>query len=578
MPWQSTPYVLLLFLSALVASLWAGYGIVSVPAERRNHTVTAFVVLCLSAAVWAATYGVQLASTGLEAKLLAHRLLHVGAAATPSAWLAFALAYTGRGDRLTPTVVAALAALPAALVALLATNPYSLVLVDAELVTTGSLTRLETTLGPVYHLHLAFSYVAVVGGAWLVVDHALGSGEQVRRQAALLIVGALVPLALNVFEVLSVPPFGTATVNLTPVSLSLSTACFGVAVFRYRLFDLTPIASRVVLSEMDDGVVVLDAAGTIVDVNPAAEGVVGDRETAVGAPVSTRLPEYDALETGADDEVLATREGPEGRRFLRLSRSPLRRGGETYGWVVLIGDVTTIEEQRRALAERNERLDAFAGIVSHDLRNPLSVISGYAEIARETGDPEHFERIDDTVDRMTEFLEDLLQLSRQGETVTEFEPVPLREVLEAVETGIADDDLTVVVEDGVDDAVVLADRARLGQVLDNLLRNARDHADEPVTVAVGRPSDGFYLADDGPGIPESERENVFDVGFTTRESGTGLGLTIVRDVVEAHGWSIEVTESEEGGTRFEITGVEFDEPGRGDEPIEDPIGSPPEAR
>ncbi|WP_281195242.1 histidine kinase N-terminal 7TM domain-containing protein [Halorubrum sp. F4] len=575
MPWQSTPYVLLLFLSALVASLWAGYGIVSVPAGRRNHTVTAFVVLCLSAAVWAATYGVQLASTGLEAKLFAHRLLHVGAAATPSAWLAFALAYTGREDRLTPSVVAALAAIPAALVVLLVANPYSLVLVDAELVTTtGSLTRLETTLGPVYHLHLAFSYVAVVGGAWLVVDHALGSGEQVRRQAALLILGALVPLALNVFEVLSLPPFGTATVNLTPVSLSLSTACFGLAVFRYRLFDLTPIASRVVLSEMDDGVVVLDAAGTIVEVNPAAEAVVGDRETAVGAPVSTRLPEYDGLETGADDEVLATRESPGGKRFLRLSRSPLRRGGETYGWVVLIGDVTTIEEQRRALAERNERLDAFAGIVSHDLRNPLSVISGYAEIARETGDPEHFERIDDTVDRMTEFLEDLLQLSRQGETVTEFEPVPLREVLEAVETGIADDDLTVVVEDGVDDAVVLADRARLGQVLDNLLRNARDHADEPVTVAVGRLSDGFYLADDGPGIPESEHENVFDVGFTTRESGTGLGLAIVRDVVEAHGWSIEVTESEEGGTRFEITGVEFDEPGRGDEPI----GSSPEAR
>ncbi|WP_066417836.1 histidine kinase N-terminal 7TM domain-containing protein [Halorubrum aethiopicum] len=571
MPWQSTPYVLLLFLSALVASLWAGYAILSVPAERRNRTVTTFVVLCLSAAVWAATYAIQIASTGLEAKLFAYRLLHVGAAATPSAWLAFALAYTGRGDRLTPAVGATLAAIPAALVALLFANPYSLVLVDAELVTAGSLTRLETTLGPAYHLHLAFSYVAVVAGAALVVAHALRSGERIRRQAGLLIGGALVPLALNVFEVLSVPPFGTAAVNLTPVSLSLSTACFGVAVFRYRLFDLTPIASRVVLAEMDDGVVVLDADGTIVDVNPAAESVVGEREAAIGAPVSTKLPEYDRLEA-EDDAVLATREGPDGERFLRLSRSPLERGGETYGRVVLIGDVTTIEEQRRTLEERNERLDAFAGVVSHDLRNPLSVVSGYAELASETGDPEHFERIHDTVDRMTEFLEDLLQLSRRGETVTDFEPVPLRELLEAVETDIADDDLAVVVDGAVADAVVLADRARLRQVLDNLLRNARDHADGPVTVTVGGLPDGFFLADDGPGIPADERESVFDVGFTTRESGTGFGLTIVRDVVEAHGWSIEATESEGGGARFEVVGVEFAGSGDGEEAI----GTPPE--
>ena len=576
MPWQSTPYVLLLFLSAFAASIWGGYGVVSVPPERRNLTVTTFVVLCLSAAVWAATYGIQLASTGLDAKLFAYRVLHVGAAATPSAWLAFALAYTGRGDRLTPPIAAGLAVIPAALVVLLVANPYSLVVVDAELVTTGSLTRLETTLGPAYQAYLAFSYVAVVGGAGLVVDHALRSGKRIRRQAALLIVGATVPLALNVFEVLSLPPFGTAAVNLTPVSLSLSTACFGVAVFRYRLLDLTPIASQVVVSEMDDGVVVVDAEGTIVDVNPAAEPVVGDRAAAIGASVSTRLPEYDRLEDDGDDGVLATREGRDGERFLRLSRSPLRRGGDTYGHVVLIGDVTTIEEQRRELEERNERLDAFAGIVSHDLRNPLSVIGGYADLARETGDPEHFEVISDTVDRMSEFLEDLLQLSRRGETVTELEPVPLCGLIETVEAGIADDDLTLVVVGIVADTVVLADPARLRQVLDNLLRNARDHADGPVTVTAGRLPDGFYLADDGPGIPEPERASVFDVGFTTRESGTGLGLAIVRDVVEAHGWSIAVVEGEEGGARFEITGVEFEEAGTGEDPGgtgEDPGGT-----
>ena len=78
-----------------------------------------------------------------------------------------------------------------------------------------------------------------------------------------------------------------------------------------------------------------------------------------------------------------------------------------------------------------------------------------------------------------------------------------------------------------------------------------------VTITVGTLSDGFYVADDGPGIPESEHERIFEAGYSTNDGGTGLGLTIVRDVVESHGWEIEVGESEAGGARFEITGVEM---------------------
>ena len=87
--------------------------------------------------------------------------------------------------------------------------------------------------------------------------------------------------------------------------------------------------------------------------------------------------------------------------------------------------------------------------------------------------------------------------------------------------------------------------------------DAIDHGGEDVSITVGRLDDGFYVADDGAGIPEAERDRVFRVGYSTGESGTGFGLNIVKQVAEAHGWSIRVTEGDEGGARFEITGVEF---------------------
>ncbi|MFB6152242.1 MAG: sensor histidine kinase, partial [Haloarculaceae archaeon] len=105
-----------------------------------------------------------------------------------------------------------------------------------------------------------------------------------------------------------------------------------------------------------------------------------------------------------------------------------------------------------------------------------------------------------------------------------------------------------------------ADEDRLRQLLENLFRNAVVHGRPDVTVRIG-PMEGwpgFYVADDGPGIPEDERETVFESGYTTAEEGTGFGLAIVEVIAEAHGWDVRVTESEDGGARFEFVGVEFE--------------------
>jgi signal transduction histidine kinase len=156
---------------------------------------------------------------------------------------------------------------------------------------------------------------------------------------------------------------------------------------------------------------------------------------------------------------------------------------------------------------------------------------------------------------MEEIIEDVLDVAR-GEDPTADERVRLRAVAESawknVETGSSD----LEFDDG--DVALEADDRQLTSLFENLFRNAVEHAGSEVTVTIGAldERDGFYVEDDGPGVREDVRDKVFERGFTTADEGTGVGLDVVSDVAETHGWEVAVTESEAGGARFEVRGVE----------------------
>ncbi|OYR81632.1 histidine kinase, partial [Halorubrum ezzemoulense] len=218
------------------------------------------------------------------------------------------------------------------------------------------------------------------------------------------------------------------------------------------------------------------------------------------------------------------------------------------------------EARTRRLADRtaelerqNDRLEEFAGVVSHDLRNPLEVARGRTELAREECDSEHLAAVERAHDRMTALIDDLLTLAREGDPVTDAEPVDIARVVGACWRTVDTSDATLRTEV---EGTVVADEGRLKQLLENLIRNAIEHGGEDLTVTVGSLPDGFYVADDGPGIDPDLRGTVFDAGYSTSQSGTGFGLRIVEQVADAHGWSVRAVESEAGGARFDITGVE----------------------
>lgn len=304
-----------------------------------------------------------------------------------------------------------------------------------------------------------------------------------------------------------------------------------------------------------------DGEPIVVDVNSAFEDTFGYESAEIeGESVNELLVPDDQLarareldraaETTDMVESEVIRLAADGDRTFRLRSSVLETGGEPEMLVVYV-DLSEQKERERELERENERLEQFASIVSHDLRSPLTVASGRLDLLEAESDSQHVEKIERAIDRMDAIIDDVLTLTRGGKTVaqSEKEPVELADLAETAWHAVDSGEGTLDVET---DQTLFADRSRLRRVFENLFWNAVEHAGPTVSVTVGDIDGGFYVADDGPGIPESEREKVFESGYSTTRDGTGLGLDIVQEILEAHGWSVSLGESDDGGARFEV--------------------------
>lgn len=188
--------------------------------------------------------------------------------------------------------------------------------------------------------------------------------------------------------------------------------------------------------------------------------------------------------------------------------------------------------QRNRQERQNDRLDRFASRASHDLRNPLSVAKGRLELAHERhGDDEDILAALDALADSDARIDEILEFARLGQTVTDPPSVSLPDVARAAWNRVGEGAATMTVED---DSEIWGDHDRI-EALSNEF--------------------GFYVADDGPGIPAEDRETVLESGYTTSEDGSGFGLAIVTEIAAAHEWDVGLSESTEGGVRFEFLDV-----------------------
>jgi len=257
---------------------------------------------------------------------------------------------------------------------------------------------------------------------------------------------------------------------------------------------------------------------------------------------------------------------PEERRWFLMRAIGLPEYDEPHALVMHV-DITDRKEAELRVEANNETLSTVASVLSHDLRNPLNVAMARAEHLAETplddevALAEHMASIGDSLGRMADIIDDALVLARESESV-DAEHVDLgsvaREAWAQVETG--DAELAVL-----DDATLVADASLLSQLFENCFRNAVEHTDG-ARVSVGVTFDGFFVADDGPGVPPAARERVFEAGYSTNstDGNTGIGLAIVEKIADAHDWSVRLTDARtptddaSRGARFEFEAVELD--------------------
>ncbi|MFB6109107.1 MAG: sensor histidine kinase [Haloplanus sp.] len=258
---------------------------------------------------------------------------------------------------------------------------------------------------------------------------------------------------------------------------------------------------------------------------------------------------------GGSDAVELRVDADGSERVVEVSVETVDGEGAVSERVAVFHDVTEREARQDRLERQVDRLERFASIITHDLRDPLNTAQAKVELAKRECNSERLDDLQAIHQRMADLVEDVLALAKRGQAIGETETVPLDGVVEAAwRTVDADGDATLTTGTL---PTVRADPERLRTLVENLLGNAVSHAGPAAAVEVGALADdaGFFVADDGPGVPESEREAVFEYGHTTAADGTGFGLAIVAEIAEAHGWSVDVTDAETGGARFEVRGV-----------------------
>ncbi|MDZ5811866.1 histidine kinase N-terminal 7TM domain-containing protein [Halorubrum sp. AD140] len=539
-------------LLAGVIGLWLG-RVAWRERDQPGGTEVALYLLCGGGI--SLLYAVRVVSASELVMVVALNLATPLVAAAPGIWLAFALAFAGHDRWRTENRIVALAT-PAFVWVLLAwsRDTHGLSRRSLEPVVEGPFSLLSFGLGPADVGFLLYAYGLCVVGALVVVDLYRRTGNRYRLQTFVILLGTLVPFLAGIVSVVDVGSY--ASLAWYPTALVVHGVFLYGTVFWLGTLDAAVVARDTAVEVMQDPVIVAGSDGRIRDLNPAAEELLPAE--AVGSSLSAVFPR---LESGMQHPVAVG-----GRKF-DIQEDPITDPrGTDRGHVFLLRDVTERERRQTELERReaelrrqNERLEDFAGVVSHDLRNPLAAATAAVELARhgDGNDEDALDRAANAHERMDDLIEGLLSLATAGRSVDDLDRVSLDASVRRVWSRLETADATLSVEDP--DATVLADGDRLEQLLSNLFRNAIEHGGEDVSVRVGiePQQDGIALAvaDDGPGVPPDRRSQVTERGVSL-DGGTGLGLAIVGDIAEAHGWRISVEESDTGGARFVILGME----------------------
>jgi len=275
---QLNNIVLSLFFTALLTSVLA---VGSWYRRSMGTWATSFTILLVSAAVWSFGYALEIGLSGLETMTLWGKLQYFGIVAAPVSWFIFARQYTGQSKPTTnpfESWALRLAIIPViTLLLVFTTESHGLVWATIDINSAGPYSTLSTTYGPWFWVHSLYSYVLMLGGTITFCSAYFRFDQAFRAQSIILLLSAIMPWIGNILFISGISPI--EGIDFSPFGFGLTGILLALSMYWGRLFDLVPVARRVAVENMGDGIIILDSSNRIVDINPAGEKMV-DRQLA----------------------------------------------------------------------------------------------------------------------------------------------------------------------------------------------------------------------------------------------------------------------------------------------------------
>ncbi|HEY90117.1 MAG TPA: PAS domain S-box protein [Thermoflexia bacterium] len=385
MHWQYTPYIIPLFIGAIVSGALVLWGW----RRRPSPGASWFTAMMFSAGLWASFYILEMGSTTLPATVLWSKMQYLGAVTLPVTWLSLVLIYTGQRQWLTRRNVALLFIIPLITLVLVWTNEHhELLWIDVGMRTGAPFNALSFTRGAWYWVNIAYAYLNFALSTIFLVVALAHSTPLYRRQIITLLIFSLITWLGNLAYIAGLTPWG---MDMTPINFSASGLLIAWGLFRYRILDIMPVARDVLIENMRDGVIMLDPLNRVVDLNPAAQVLIGDElPEIIGQPIISLFTACAASvklcqEVGDKDlqTEVALDNGAGGERIFDLRVSPLHDWrGQLTGRLMLWHDVTErrkIETEIRLLLTLTQNTGSapdFAGAL-HTALHLIVVHTGW---------------------------------------------------------------------------------------------------------------------------------------------------------------------------------------------------------
>ncbi|MGV8119469.1 MAG: histidine kinase N-terminal 7TM domain-containing protein [Candidatus Xenobiia bacterium LiM19] len=597
-----------IYISALIQTTITALVLAVFGWSRRKSVPGAlhFSLLMCAIALWSAAASVEAASTDIQTKILWSKLEYIGAAPSPVFLLLFSLHYADDEKRLSLIKTLMLWAIPATILLSAFTNDSHFLFWSGFTPATGSDPILRYGHGPLFLLSYALISIVIVLSIAVLIRAARRQSGLHRDQTRIIIIGTFLPFISTSLYVSGWKAI--QGVDISPLFFLPASLLIAWGMFRYKLFDLVPVARHVLIERMSDGVIVIDRLHRIADMNPEARNMLSAHREILGTQIESLFPPWNILIERLGDSQEVQMEFPYGddknKRWLDIKLSTLKDSGKPVkGLLMMMRDVTERHQSEEVLRKAKEETEAanrelteaiiqlkvmaekaeganrakshFLANMSHEIRTPMNGIVGMADLLLDTdlSVPQrgYAEIIKSSSDTLLIIINDILDFSRieAGKMNIENTDFDIRAAIEetadlvalkAQQKGL---ELICVIKPEVP-AYLRGDPNRLRQVFTNLAYNAVKFTDKGeiyIETDILSTSDSemtllFTFRDTGIGIPAEKMDMLFKP-FTQLEysasSGTGLGLSISKKLIEMMGGQISVTSNEGRGSTFQFT-------------------------